>query len=44
MQTSSFLGLNIEGVGPISLPLCGHQVKKIINVAKQAPFGLGEKK
>ena len=40
---SSLPGLTIEGVGPICLPLCSDQAKKIINVARQAPFGLGEK-
>ena len=36
-------GLNIDGLGPISLPLCQHTAKQIIEVARQAPFGLGEK-
>ena len=39
---SSLPGLTIEGVGPICLPLCNDQAKKIINVASQAPFGFGE--
>ena len=36
-------GLNIDGLGPISLPLCQHTAERIIEVARQAPFGLGEK-
>uniref|UniRef100_A0A7M5WST4 Fe2OG dioxygenase domain-containing protein n=2 Tax=Clytia hemisphaerica TaxID=252671 RepID=A0A7M5WST4_9CNID len=43
LQNSPFPGLNIKGVGPICLPLCDTQAKKIISVANQAPFGLGEK-
>eukprot|EP00111_Clytia_hemisphaerica_P020473 TCONS_00060315-protein len=36
-------GLIIDGIGPICLPICSDQAKKIINVARPAPFGLGEK-
>ena len=36
-------GLVVDGVGPICLPLCSSTAKKIIEVARQAPFGLGEK-
>ena len=43
LNSSLFPGLTIEGVGPICLPLCNGQAKEIINVASQAPFGLGEK-
>lgn len=43
IERSPFPGLNIHGVGPISLPLCDGQAKKIIEVASKAPYGLGEK-
>ncbi len=36
-------GLEIDGVGEISLPLTGVLAKKIIKVANQAPFGKGSK-
>ena len=43
LRSSPLPGLKIEGIGPICFPLCSDQAKKIINVASQAPFGLGEK-
>ena len=33
LRGTPFPGLNIEGVGSISLPLCEEQAKKITNVA-----------
>lgn len=36
-------GLVVENVGHISLPVQDEQAKKIIEVAKKAPFGLGSK-
>ena len=43
LKESPLPGLDIKGIGPISFPLGEEQAKKIISVAKQAPFGLGEK-
>ncbi|XP_066929057.1 uncharacterized protein [Clytia hemisphaerica] len=43
LKQSPLPGLNIEGVGPVCLPLCADSAKRIIEVARQAPFGLGEK-
>ena len=36
-------GLVVENIGHISLPVQDEQAKKIIEVAKKAPFGLGSK-
>ena len=35
-------GLDVEGVGPISLPLLPAQAKQLVAVAKRAPFGRGQ--
>jgi predicted 2-oxoglutarate/Fe(II)-dependent dioxygenase YbiX len=36
-------GLEVEGVGPIALPLLPAQAERLIAVAKRAPFGRGER-
>jgi hypothetical protein len=36
------LGLEVAGVGPVSLPLRAPQVKRLISVAQPALFGKGE--
>jgi len=36
-------GLEVEGVGPIALPLLPAQAEQLIAVAKRAPFGRGER-
>jgi hypothetical protein len=35
-------GLEVEGIGPIALPLLPIQAEQLIAVAKRAPFGRGE--
>ena len=35
-------GLEVEGIGPIALPLLPTQAEQLIAVAKRAPFGRGE--
>ena len=35
-------GLDVEGVGPISLPLLPVQAKQLVAVAERAPFGRGQ--
>ena len=35
-------GMEVEGAGPISLPLPKSQEKKLIRIAEQAPYGKGE--
>ncbi|VAX37320.1 hypothetical protein MNBD_UNCLBAC01-57 [hydrothermal vent metagenome] len=40
---SCFLGLEIDKVGPIGLPLSKEQAKKIIKQSHRAPYGKGEK-
>ncbi len=35
-------GLEVEGVGPIALPLLPAQAEQLISVAERAPFGRGE--
>ena len=35
-------GLEVEGIGPVSLPLLSTQAEQLIAVAKRAPFGRGE--
>ena len=35
-------GLEIQGIGPIGLPISEIQVKKLVGVAHQAPYGKGE--
>ena len=35
-------GLEVEGNGPIALPLLPTQAEQLIAVAKRAPFGRGE--
>lgn len=36
-------GLEIEGLGPIGLPLVAKQAKELIKFCEQAPYGKGEK-
>ena len=43
LQSTPLPGLCINNVGPISVPLCDEQAKKIIAVASKAPYGRGEK-
>src|SRR3981081_2619847 len=35
-------GLEIDGVGPVALPLLPVQAEQLITVAERAPFGRGE--
>ena len=35
IEKPPFPGLNIKGVGPISLPLCESQAQEIINLVKK---------
>jgi predicted 2-oxoglutarate/Fe(II)-dependent dioxygenase YbiX len=35
-------GLEVEGIGPIALPLLPTQAEQLVAVAKRAPFGRGE--
>jgi hypothetical protein len=35
-------GLQVNGVGPIGLPLTEHQAKALIQVSELAPYGRGE--
>ena len=34
-------GLQVEGVGPVALPLLKEQAERLVSVARQAPFGRG---
>ena len=36
-------GLDVSGVGPVSLPLTQSSVNEIIKICEQAPFGKKEK-
>lgn len=43
LKSTPLPGLHVNGVGPVSVPLCEEQAKKIISVCSKAPYGRGEK-
>ncbi len=41
VQNFGFPGLHVEGVGELAMPMLDFQIKELLAVAKQAPFGRG---